>query len=134
MNGVINLLQVVLIAFLTMFILGGCSPFGRAPIKINESDEGKTIEVSSGEDIDIELNGNPTTGYQWLIDGAESPVVRQVSEPEFKPSTSALGSGGKVTLKFKATNIGKAGLKLVYKRSWEKSAPSKVFKVNFEIK
>lgn len=134
MGGVVNLLQIVLIAFLTMFILGGCSPFGRAPIKINESDEGKTIEVSTGEDIDIELNGNPTTGYQWQIDGAESPVIRQVSEPEFKPVSNAIGAGGKVTLKFKATNIGKAGIKLVYKRSWEKTTPAKIFKVNFEVK
>jgi inhibitor of cysteine peptidase len=134
MGGMVNLLQIVFIAFLTMFILGGCSPFGRVPVKINESDDGKTIEVASGEDVDIELNGNPTTGYQWQLEGESSPVIRQISEPEFKPATAAIGSGGKVLIKFKATNIGKAGVKLVYKRSWEKTSPSKTFKINFNVK
>jgi hypothetical protein len=35
------------------------------PQKLTEADNGRTITVKVGEDIQVILGGNPTTGYSW---------------------------------------------------------------------
>jgi len=50
-------------------------------------------------------------------------LLSQQGEAEFKPGSSALGSGGIVTLRFKAIQPGTMKLKLIYHRTFEPSVP-----------
>lgn len=48
-------------------------------------------------------------------------VLRQISDPEFKPESDAIGAGGVQVLRFEAVNTGQTTLELAYRRWWEKA-------------
>jgi inhibitor of cysteine peptidase len=82
----------------------------------------------------IALEGNPTTGYTWETAPDSSDVVALQGEPQFKADTSALGSGGTMTLQFKAVKQGTAPLKLIYHRTFEPGvAPLQSFDVTVVV-
>ena len=84
------------------------------------ADNGKTFQVKAGEQIIIELEGNPSTGYTWEAKGLDTRLVRQVDDPVFKSSNPGLiGSGGSLTLNFKILKAGSTTLTLFHQRSWE---------------
>jgi inhibitor of cysteine peptidase len=104
------------------------------PAIVREWNNGKSIHVYDGDYIDVALNGNPTTGYDWYIDSKLPPVLKKISGPNFKTWSERIGAGGKVTYRFKAVRKGGTRLRLVYKRSWEKVPPIKTFSVNIFVR
>ena len=91
-------------------------------------DAGKTIVLKLGDTLAATLEGNPTTGYIWVMDPAENSILKQVGEPEAVPETELLGASAMITLKFEAIKAGQTGLKLVYRQPWDKdTAPQKTF-------
>ncbi len=114
----------LLICVIFGLALAACALPGSSSTKtLTAKDAGATIHVKQGDLVDVTLEGNPTTGYTWeALPGSES-ILQQQGEPQFKPSSSALGSGGEMTLQFKAVEAGTADLKLVYHRSFEPNVP-----------
>ena len=114
----------------------GCGSTQSAKIRITKVDEGKTIEVKAGGEIVVELEGNPSTGYTWETKDLDFSLLQQIGETAFKSSNPGLiGSGGTLTLIFKALKAGKATLILIYHRPWEtKVAPQSTFIVTIAVK
>jgi inhibitor of cysteine peptidase len=114
----------------------GCGSTQSAKIRITKVDEGKTIEVKAGGEIVVELEGNPSTGYTWETKDLDVSLLQQIGETAFKSSNPGLiGSGGTLTLIFKALKAGKATLTLIYHRPWEtKVAPQSTFIVTLAVK
>jgi inhibitor of cysteine peptidase len=114
----------------------GCGITQSAKIKITKVDDGKTIDVKVGGEIVIELEGNPSTGYTWETKDMDVSLLQQVGETAFKSSNPGLiGSGGTLTLTFKALKTGKATLTLIYHRPWETNvAPQSTFIVTLAVK
>jgi inhibitor of cysteine peptidase len=81
------------------------------------------VEVRVGHVIEITLAGNPTTGYRWEVADPANGVLEQIGEPQYAADSDALGAGGKFTFRFRAVAKGRAALRLVYHRPFEKSAP-----------
>ena len=50
-------------------------------------------------------------------------IIKPSGEPEFKPSSDALGPAGKYILRFEAVAAGQTALKLIYHRPFEKDTP-----------
>ncbi|MBC7233843.1 MAG: protease inhibitor I42 family protein [Chloroflexi bacterium] len=126
--------SVLLASIIVAVALVACGPRVRAPLKVVERDSGSMIELRVGEQIDLVLDANPSTGYTWEVAG-EVGVVKQVGEPQFKADSQALGAGGKMTIRFEAVAPGKEWLRLVYRRSWEEGvAPAKTFEVYIVVK
>ncbi len=119
---------------LTACLLFYASAFSSSPVMVLDKDNGKTVELHASQFIDIALNGNPTTGYNWYTASKFSPVLKKISGPGFKSGSERVGAGGKVTYRFKAVNIGSTLLKMEYKRSWEKIPPSKTFSIKIVVK
>lgn len=115
----------------TVVLSGSCLAI--MPVIIRDRDNGKTIHVGTGDYIDIALNGNPTTGYDWNVESKLTPVLNKISGPSFKRWSERIGAGGKVTYRFRAIKNGTVLLKLVYKRSWEKVAPVKTFVIKIMV-
>lgn len=91
--------------------------------------------MNTGDILVVELKGNPTTGYQWQQVGDDPAVLRQAGEPEFTPDSSAVGSPGKVILRFEAMGPGQMLLKLAYQRSFEPQVPAQqTFEINVTVK
>lgn len=83
---------------------------------LGPEDNGSTVDISEGEVLEIQLAGNPTTGFNWQVtDTLDQSVLTQDGDPEFDAEDESLGSPGVVTLKFKAVGTGTTPLDLEYK-------------------
>lgn len=85
---------------------------------LGSSDNGKTVTVHVGDEIDIALDANPTTGFDWAIDKSNDALLT-LKQKDYQPSSSAIGSGGTDTFKFIAKSAGTVNLQLKYWRSFE---------------
>ena len=125
----------------TVVVLGlltacGAPPTPAASIQsLTEADAGRSIELRVGDQLEVTLPGNPTTGFQWEVGSVDTSVIKPSGEPEFKSSSSALGSGGQFTLRFEAVAPGQTTLKLIYHRPFEKDTPpAQTFEVSVTVK
>lgn len=84
-------------------------------------DSGKEYNLSVGEEFQVRLWENPTTGYLWTILGSVSSHSELVDR-KFTPGNDArrVGSGGERTFVFRAVKPGRAVLHMTLKRPWEK--------------
>jgi len=106
----------------------------KGPSQFTEADSGKTVEIKTGGSFNISLEGNPSTGYIWSVASKRTPVINQIGDPEFKPKTKLIGSGGMTTFHFKGAGAGKTALRLFYHRPWEKEKePAKTFQLNITV-
>ncbi len=114
--------------------LAGCQS-ATGSTTISGQDAGKTITLKTGDTLLIELEGNITTGFNW-IPGSQDPILlNQVGEPTVTPESDLIGAPGKIVLQFKAVTQGQTLLHLDYKRSWETNvAPEKTFEVTVVVK
>jgi len=81
------------------------------------------VALNAGDQLDVTLESNPTTGYVWETQSLDVAVLQQVGEAEFTADGEAIGAGGKETLHFVALAPGHTQLQLVYHRPWETSEP-----------
>ena len=91
--------------------------------KLTAKDAGSTVNIREGGTLEIALEGNYTTGYMWQAAPDSGTLLAQQGEGQFKPASSALGSGGIITLRFKAVQHGEAQFKLIYHRTFEPNVP-----------
>jgi predicted secreted protein len=103
-------------------------------MKLNEKDSGKTVEILVGDELEVILPGNPTTGYAWELILLDSNVLRP-EKAEFFANNKAMGSSGVEIIKFRAIAAGKSEVKLIFHRSFEHNVPPlKTFGVTVIIK
>jgi inhibitor of cysteine peptidase len=104
--------------------------------KLSMSDNGKSVIVKVGDQIVIELEGNPSTGYTWEAKDLDNSLLEKVGETEFKSNDPGLvGAGGELTLTYKTLKTGKTSLNLVYHRPWEMDIePQRTYMVTIIIK
>ena len=104
-------------------------------VTITKDDDGQTVPVRMGDTVRIELAGNPSTGYQWILPAypRSLPLVDQGYEPD---QPEAVGSGGTFFFIFKP-DIFAAGqqvpLRFEYARSWEDEDPEETFSVTLDV-
>ena len=90
---------------------------------LTQADNGKTINLAVDDPFEIELEGNPTTGYTWEVEPYDSSVIKATGEPEYQAETQAIGAGGLYTFRFQTLTDGQATLKFIYHRTFEKDVP-----------
>jgi len=121
-------------AIVASLALSGCSS-ASGPIVLSEKDAGSVQQLAVGQRLEITLEANPTTGYQWAVDGGLPPCIEQIGEPEYKAQSSAIGGGGTETWTFAGKSAGQGDLKLKYWRSFEPTVPPvKTFSVTVHVK
>lgn len=131
--------SIVLCSFAALLLaagisLTGCGPQTSDAVELTEGDSGSTQTMSVGQELRIALEANPTTGYQWAIDGELPPQLEQVGEAEYAAESSALGAGGTEVWTFEAKSTGSGTLRLKYWRSFEPdAAPAEAFDVTVEV-
>ena len=124
--------SVILLALL----LNAASVRAGAPLlSLGENDSGRHVQLRPGQEMDVVLFENGTTGYQWQIVPVSGGVLEEAAKPDFKPSSGLIGAGGKKTFHFKATSPGRTILRLVYRRPWEANVlPIKTFLVRITVR
>lgn len=127
----------ILIVLTSLWLIGAmlaaCS--GSQTVTLTSTDAGKTINLKSGDTLKIDLEGNPTTGYNWMVTAVDATVLEQQGEPAFKADSKLIGAGGMITLTFRAILPGTTKLQLGYMRSWEKDiATLQTYEVTIVVK
>ena len=98
---------------------------GHAPVRLSEQDNGRAVELVTGQEISLPLAANRTTGYSWARED-DSGIVVLVEPPAYSVSTvpaGMVGVGGTETWRLRATIAGTAVLRFAYRRPWEKNTP-----------
>ncbi len=118
-----QILPVVMLVF-----LAACS----APKRDTPPPASKT--VTAGEQFDIRLPANPSTGFRWQVDGLDEKVVRLV-DTRYEPTGPARpGAGGTDIFSFVGVAPGRGNIKLVYIRPWEKGvAPARTSEYSVDV-
>jgi predicted secreted protein len=89
-------------------------------VVLTEEDNGSSVNVYKGQELIIELESNPSTGYRWEIREIDKSIFR-LSGIEFgKPETDLLGAPQKQVFRFEVIAKGETIIRLVYWRPWEK--------------
>jgi predicted secreted protein len=104
-------------------------------ISISAGDSGKTITMNMGQTLEVTLDGNMTTGYNWVMQSMDPAILKQVGDPVYTPESNQIGAPGKIVLTFQPVKTGQANLVLNYMRPFEKNTdPSKIFQVTIVVK
>jgi inhibitor of cysteine peptidase len=116
-----SLWKIALIAGLSALLLAGCSTNGDDDegIVVTGDDNGTSVEVNQGDHVRIELDSNPTTGYEWAVDSTDETILVYEGSSYESKNGDRVGQGGTQTFTFQAADPGKAEIHLKYWRSWE---------------
>jgi len=101
-------------------------------IEVDESADGREIELALHGELEISLKENPTTGFGWVVEGLAKPVC-DLAADHFESTTTARGSGGVHHWRLKAKQKGEGKVILSYRRSWEKKAPLRSFTLTVRV-
>lgn len=79
------------------------------------------LELRLGQEFNLRLPSNPTTGFRWQLRADAAPVL-QLLGPEVYTTPEAagvIGSAGVSTWRLRAVERGAGRLELDYRRPWE---------------
>ena len=107
-------------------------------LHLDRSDSGKSFDLAKGDSLEITLEGNPTTGYLWVLFFGNDSVLKSAGDYAFKQDMAPAGSvgvGGTFIFKFQAISKGTAHLEFGYQRPWEKHIPPmEAFQVEVRVR
>jgi inhibitor of cysteine peptidase len=106
-----------LVVGLASLLLTGCGDGGG--VHLDQSDNGKTITVTVGDEVVIALDENPTTGYTWAVEKIDDTILALKSSDYTRTGPPVSGAGGVRTFTFTAKQAGTSPLELKDWRSWE---------------
>jgi inhibitor of cysteine peptidase len=101
-------------------------PSAEPPSRITVSDSGGQVTLAVRQELGLQLEANPTTGYGWEVVPAVPEVLTVVDPGTYHASSVSeprVGSGGTTSFVFRALRQGTGVLNLAYRRSWETGVP-----------
>ena len=100
---------------------------------VDETFNGRTIDVTVGQTIEVRLSENPTTGFSWQLTSDGGPACVMTGDQSIAPAGPP-GKGGDHTWNFKTVRPGECDIELGYRRRWESSATaSRTFKIHVKV-
>lgn len=91
-------------------------------LKYNEGVFKKDLSETALDSLEINLEGNPTTGYQWTVISADSDKL-EVKDAYIPDETNEglVGTGGTYRFNVRGISEGNCSIDIAYMRSWESS-------------
>ena len=125
---------ILLISIVLLFTLIGCFT---TTITIKENDQKEKYIIKKGDNIEIVLNANPSTGYKWQVVNIDNSKLKIVDETYIskKVNRDIVGSGGNKVYLFSVIDKGNTIIEFEYFRPFEKELPlNKKFYINLDIR
>ena len=82
------------------------------------TDSGRIVDLRVGDEATLRLPDNPSTGYRWAVDAADTNLV-EIKEGEYVSTSKMVGGGGEAQWLIKAKAPGTTVIKLKRWRPWE---------------
>lgn len=103
-------------------------------VGVFEADNGKDIDLTTGQTLRIKLKTIDGTGYVWAVSGDPAPLKLIKTSTQNNNSRRAGGSQMSV-FELGASSAGLANVTLVYRRSWEYNVPpAKTFSIRVNVR
>ena len=143
-----KILSISILSALPLFIVGCKTPqqdAKKADISsqklgqtehIRKNDAGKTIHCKAGQRFTIELEGNATTGYSWLVKKYNENILKLTTH-DYQGKGDIPGAPGVFIFVFEAIAVGKSEITLEYVRPWERKkqvSKKDTFHVNIDVR
>ena len=101
---------------------------------ITEADKGGEVHLKVGDQLEVRLKWNPSTGFMWYLQADSSPVLKLVHQSQGEVPEPGVGRPIVQVFKFEPRRAGDGALRLHYVRSWEKpSADEDRFEIHVFI-
>jgi inhibitor of cysteine peptidase len=110
------------------------------PVELSPQDAGSALQpLTVGATWSVRLPANPTTGYRWELLPIDPPLVHQVGDATFEPTTVStpprVGAGGIENFLIQADAPGQVTLHWVYRRPWEThTEPAQTWQVMLRVR
>lgn len=85
--------------------------------QLDEGADGREIELAAGEEFELTLAENPTTGFRWRLEADGSPACALVGDEFRAPSEARPGQGGRHAWRFRTDRAGESRVELSYARA-----------------
>ncbi len=109
-------------------------PAVAATRNLTGADQGKTIQLTTGDTLVVRLESNASTGFAWYVKKGSTALLKLDSQDRIAPENANPGTPGAQVFTFRANGPGKGDLLLHYVRSWEKPQPDEqTFTVHLTI-
>lgn len=89
--------------------------------KIGASASGSSRELPVGEELQLHLSENPTTGFRWAVDAADETVIK-LDGSGFQRGAPGVGGGGERVFTILGVAPGVTRVRLKRWRAWEGEA------------
>ncbi len=120
-------LRTILVFITLCFVLIAVCAFRTAslPIILTNADNGKTVTVSSGNQVIIQLPDNSgSTGYTWNFTTSRNQVLTWQNAIYLPPTGHPmLGAPGTIAFTFLAHDRGSVHIQFALRRPWETNVP-----------
>ena len=102
--------------------------------RLGAGDDGGRVELRVGDELELRLAENPTTGHRWRLVELE-PAVLEVTRDEFRPpDPSRAGAGGERVWALAARGPGESTLRLAYARGWAGAPAARTFVLTIAVR
>ena len=108
---------------ITTLALTFANSIAESPTTITVANVAHPVTLRIGEKLVLNLESNPSTGYDWFLTATKNSVLSIRGKPAYKRTRSMPGAGGIESWNFLAVEAGAQTLKLEYRRPWEKNTP-----------
>jgi inhibitor of cysteine peptidase len=107
----------------SLFLLGACASSAPLPVRtVTDVDaDAGTVELTTGQDLEIALPLNAGTGYAWRLDREAPPLLAGGSS--FVTDARAPGAPVRTVYRYTAVGRGRTDLAFTLKRPWEADQP-----------
>jgi predicted secreted protein len=107
---------------LLLFLVLACgSHSASAAVTVKtDADKGGTVHLKAGDQLELRLKSNPTTGYMWYVHPKSTALLKLIGESQTQAGEPGVGRPIFQIFRFQAVSAGDGILLLHYVRSWEK--------------
>lgn len=122
--------------FLLVLVAIVCHPqaASAATKVVTDADAGGEVCLKAGDQLELRLKSNPSTGYRWYVQAKSTPLLKLIHQSQTDATEPGVGRPVFQVFNFEARRGGKGFLQLHYFRSWEKYAPGEQrFKIHIII-
>jgi predicted secreted protein len=91
-------------------------------LQFDDRSNGSKVELNAGDNFEINLHENPTTGFRWNLISKGEPVCKLIDN-SFNSGDGSPGKGGSHSWQFLAVKGGFGKIEFAYQRPWEQVKP-----------
>lgn len=115
--------RIVLVAAVLMVVVVACT--GNHVLTLR--DDGDRVLLAPGDEVQVTLEGNATTGFSWELVEYDPTVITPLGEPTYDVDDDELvGAGGSWTWTLRALAAGESPVRFEYHRTWEDETPESI--------